>query len=155
MFPLSSLGDRVLLLLQAFSPSANLFAISIRSDTVLGLIHPISSTKSPRRNPSVKASIALSSETLTAIFLIMLHLCMYDLSVSLRCCMQALTSSIDVGHLYVDLKLLVNYFVSSSQLPIVSLSSLPNHDRAAPVRWSCRLCIVVSFEPPNNLIAYR
>jgi hypothetical protein len=78
----------------------------------------------------------------------MLHLCMYDLSVSLRCYMQALTSSIDAGRLYVDLKLLVNCFVSSSQLLIVSLSSLPNHDRAAPVRWSYRLCIAVSFEPP-------
>jgi hypothetical protein len=66
--------------------------------------------------------------------------------------MQALTSSIDVGRLYVDLKLLVYYFVISSQLPIVSLSSLPNHDRAAPVRWSCRLCIVVSFEPPSILM---
>jgi hypothetical protein len=39
---------------------------------------------------------------------------MYDRSVSLRCCMQALTSSIDVGRLYVDLKFLVNCFVSSS-----------------------------------------
>jgi hypothetical protein len=82
----------------------------------------------------VKASIALSSEMSTTEFLIMLHLCMYNLSVSLRCWMQALTSSIDVVRLYVDLKLLVNYFVSSSQLPIVSLSNLLNHDRAAPVR---------------------
>jgi hypothetical protein len=63
--------------------------------------------------------------------------------------MQALTSSIDVGRLYVDLKLIVNSFVSSSQLSIVSLSSLPNHDRAAPMRWSCRLSIAVSFEPPE------
>jgi hypothetical protein len=31
--------------------------------------------------------------------------------------------------------------VSSSQLPIVSLSSLPNHDRATPVRWSCKLYV--------------
>jgi hypothetical protein len=85
----------------------------------------------------------------------MLHLCMYDLSVSLRCCMQALTSSIDAGRLYVDLKLLMNYLVSSSQIPIVSLSSLLNHDRAAPVRWSCRLCINVSFEPPSIRTACR
>jgi hypothetical protein len=47
----------------------------------------------------------------------MLHLWMYDLSVSLRCCTQALTSSIDAGRLYVDLKLLIDCFVSSSQLP--------------------------------------
>jgi hypothetical protein len=82
--------------------------------TVLGLIHPISSNRSPRRNLSVKVSIALSSETSTAEFLMMLHLCMYDLSVSLPCCMQASTSSIDDGRLYVDLKLLMNCFVSSS-----------------------------------------
>jgi hypothetical protein len=42
--------------------------------TVLGLILPISSTRSPRRNPSVKASIARSSKTSTAEFLMMLHL---------------------------------------------------------------------------------
>jgi hypothetical protein len=122
-----------------------------RSDTVLGLILPISSTRSPRRNPSVKALIALSSETSTAEFSMMLHLWIYDLSVSLCCCTHALTSSIDVGHLYVDLKLLVNYFVSSSQLPIVPLSNLLNHDLAAPVRCNCRLCIAVSFVPPNIL----
>jgi hypothetical protein len=81
----------------------------------------------------------------------MLPLWMYDLSVPLCYCTQALTSSIDAGHLYVDLKLLVNCFVSSSQLPIVSLSGILNHDRAAQVRWSCRLCIVVSFDPPSIL----
>jgi hypothetical protein len=62
------------LLLHVSSPSANLFAMSISSKTVLGLILPISSTRSPRRNPSVKASIARSSKTLTAEFLMMLHL---------------------------------------------------------------------------------
>jgi hypothetical protein len=39
---------------------------------------------------------------------------MYDRSDSLHCCMQALTSSIDAGRLYVELKLLVNCLVSSS-----------------------------------------
>jgi hypothetical protein len=39
---------------------------------------------------------------------------MYDLSVSLHCCMQDLTFSMGAGRLYVDLKLLVNCFVSSS-----------------------------------------
>jgi hypothetical protein len=127
----------------------------INSDNVLGLICPISSTRSPRRNPSVMVSIALSSETSTIEFLIMIHLCMYDLNVSLRCCMQALTSSIDAGRLYVHLKLLVNYLVSSSQVPIVSLANLLNHDRAAPVRWSCKLCIAISFEPPSILTACK
>jgi hypothetical protein len=141
--------------LQASSPFANLFAISINSDTVFGLIRPIFSTRFARRSTIVNASIALSSETSTAEFLIMLHLYMYVRSDSLRCCVQALTSSIDDGHLYVDLKLLVNCLVSSSRFPIISLCSLPNHDRAAPVRWSCKLCIVVSFEPPNILTACR
>jgi hypothetical protein len=85
----------------------------------------------------------------------MLHLWMYDLSVSLRCYTQALTSSIDAGRLYVDLKLLVNCFVSSSQLPIVSLSNLLNHDRATSVRWSCKLCIAISFDPPSILTACK
>jgi hypothetical protein len=65
----------------ASSPSANLFAMSIRSDTVFGLILPISLTRSPRRNPSVIASIALSSKTLTVEFLMMLHLRIYDLMI--------------------------------------------------------------------------
>jgi hypothetical protein len=58
--------------------------------------------------------ILLSSETLTAEFFMMLHLWIYALNVSLRCCTQALTSSMDAGRLYVDLKLLMNCFVSSS-----------------------------------------
>jgi hypothetical protein len=120
-----------------------------------GLILPISSTRSPRLSPTMNASIALSSETLTAKFLIMLHLWIYALNVSPRCCMQALTSSMDAGRLYVDLKLLVIYFVSSSQLPIISFPSLLNHDLAAPVRCSCKLCIAVSLVPPSSFTACR
>jgi hypothetical protein len=86
----------------------------MRSDTVFGLILPISLTRSPRLNPTMNASIALSSKTSTAEFLMMLHLWIYVLNVSPRCCTQALTSSMDAGRLYVDLKLLVNCFVSSS-----------------------------------------
>jgi hypothetical protein len=80
-------------------PSANLFAMSINSATVFGLIRPISSTRSARRNPNVKASTALSSESSTAEFFMMLHRCMYDRSDSLCFCVQALTSSVDVGRL--------------------------------------------------------
>jgi hypothetical protein len=72
---------------------------------------------------------------------------MHERSVPPYFCVHALSSSVDAGLLYVDLKLPINYFASSSQLPIVSFSSLPNHDHAAPMRCSCRLCIVVSFEP--------
>jgi hypothetical protein len=64
-----------------------------------GLIHPISSTRSAHRNPIMKASIALLSETLTAEFLMMLHRCMYDRSDSLCFCVQALTSSVDAGRM--------------------------------------------------------
>jgi hypothetical protein len=127
----------------------------MRSDTVFGLILPISSTRSLRLNPIMNASIALSSETSTAEFLIRLHHWMYARKVSSRCCTHALTSSIDADRLYVDLKLLVNYFVRSSQLPIVSFSSLLNHDLAAPVRCSCKLCIAVSLVPPNICTACR
>jgi hypothetical protein len=87
--------------------------------------------------------------------LIILHLWMYALNVSPHCCTQALTSSMDVGRLYVDLKLLVNCFVSSSQLPIVSSRSLLNHDLAAPVSYSCKLCIAISPVPPNICTACR
>jgi hypothetical protein len=116
--------------------------MSMRSNTVFGLILPISSTRSLRLNPMMNASIALSSETLTTEFLIRLYLWMYAHSVSSRCCTHALTSSIDAGRLYVDLKLLVNCFVRSSQLPIVSFSSLLNHDLAASVRCSCKLSLL-------------
>jgi hypothetical protein len=61
-------------LLHASSPSANLFATSMRSNTVFGLILPISSTRSLRLNPMMNAYIALSSETSTAEFLIRLDL---------------------------------------------------------------------------------
>jgi hypothetical protein len=66
----SVIGDRVRLLLHASSPSANLFAMSIRSDTVFGLILPVSLTRSPHCNPSMKASIALLSETSNVEFFI-------------------------------------------------------------------------------------
>jgi hypothetical protein len=75
------------------------FAMSINSATVFGLIRPISLTRSARRNPAVKASIILSSETSTVEFLMMLYHCMYDRSDSLCFCVQALTSSVDVGRL--------------------------------------------------------
>jgi hypothetical protein len=69
---LSTSGEHPLLLLYASSPLANLLAISISSETVLGFILPISSTRSERRSPAEKASIALSSETSSAEFLMTL-----------------------------------------------------------------------------------
>jgi hypothetical protein len=57
------------------SPSANLLASSISSATIVGLVLPISSTRSERRSPAEKASIAHSSETSSAEFLITLHRC--------------------------------------------------------------------------------
>jgi hypothetical protein len=66
-----------------------------------------------------------------------------------------LTSSIDASCLYVDLKLLVNCFMRSFQLPMVPFSNLLNHDLAAPVRCSYKLCIAVSLVPPNICTACR
>jgi hypothetical protein len=63
--------------------------------------------------------------------------------------MQDLTSSIDARHLYVEQKFLVNSFSSSPQLPMDSLGMVLNQDRAAPVRWSCKLCIAVALVPPS------
>jgi hypothetical protein len=70
---LSTSGERPLLLLYASSLSVNLLATSISLDTVFGLVLPISSTRSERRRPLEKASIALSSETSSAEFLITLQ----------------------------------------------------------------------------------
>jgi hypothetical protein len=109
----------------------NLLAISISSDTVLGLSLPISSTRSDRQSPSAKVSIARSSETFSAEFFIMLQHCMYERSVSPLFCTQAFTSSIDAGCVYVDRKLFVNCF-SSSPLLLMELSgNLLYQDRAA------------------------
>jgi hypothetical protein len=66
------------LLWYASSPSANFLAASMSSDTVLGLVLPITSTKSERRSLSTKASIAHSLETSSAKFFIMLHHCIYE-----------------------------------------------------------------------------
>jgi hypothetical protein len=80
---------------------------------------------------------------------------MYERCVSPDFWVQALSSSVDAGLLFVDLKLPMNCLARSSQLPIVSFSSLPNHDRAAPVRCNYRVCIAVSFEPPSIFTACR
>jgi hypothetical protein len=90
------------------SPSVNLFATSINSDTVLSFVLPNSSMRSKRRRPAEKASTARSSETFSAEFSIILHRCMYERRVSSFLCMHDLTSSSDAGRLYVEQKFLVN-----------------------------------------------
>jgi hypothetical protein len=105
---LSTSGDHPLLLLYASSLSANLLATSISSDTVLGLVLLISSTRSERRRPLEKASIALSLETSSAEFLITLQHCIYERRVSSLFYMHDLTSSSDAGRLYVERKFLAN-----------------------------------------------
>jgi hypothetical protein len=82
-------------------------------------------------------------------FFIILHRCIYERNVSPLFCIQDLTSSIDVGRLYVDRKFLVNCSSSSPQLPMESSGSLLNQDRVAPVRCRCKLCIVVALDPPS------
>jgi hypothetical protein len=86
------------LLWYASSPSANLLATSMSSDTILGLVLPISSTKYERWSASTKASIARFSETSSIEFFIMLQRCIYERSDSPPFCVQALSSSIDAGH---------------------------------------------------------
>jgi hypothetical protein len=86
----------------------NLLSISINSDTILGLVLPNSSMRSERRRPDAKASIALSSETSSAVFFIVLHRCIYERKDSPFFCIQDLTSSIDAGRLYVEQKFCVN-----------------------------------------------
>jgi hypothetical protein len=90
------------------SPSANLLAISINSDTVLGFVLPNSSTRSEQRRPAEKASTARSSETSSVEFFIILHRWIYDRRVLPFLYMQDLTSSIDAGCLYVEQKILMN-----------------------------------------------
>jgi hypothetical protein len=72
---------------------------------------------------------------------------MYERSDLSLFCVQSLSSSIYVGRLLVDLKLLVNCFSSSFQLPMDSSGNLLSQDRAAPVRCSYKLCIAVALEP--------
>jgi hypothetical protein len=74
---------------------------------------------------------------------------MYERNASPFLCMQDLTSSIDAGRLYVDRKFIINWFSNSPQLLIESSGSVFNQDPAAPVRFSCKLCIAVALEPPS------
>jgi hypothetical protein len=88
-------------------------------------------------------------------FFIILHHCMYERRVSSFLCMQDLTSSSDVGRLYVKRKFLVNWLSSSPQLPMESLGRVLNQDRDAPVRRNCRLCIAVALVPLSIWTACR
>jgi hypothetical protein len=63
--------------------------------------------------------------------------------------MHDLTSSNDAGRLYVERKFLANWLSSSPQLPMESLGSVFNQDRAAPVRCNCKLYIAVALVPPS------
>jgi hypothetical protein len=127
----------------------NLLAISINSDTVLGLALPNSSTRFEQRRPAKKASTACSSETSSVEFFIILHHCIYERRVSPFLCMQDLTSSSDVGRLYIEWKFLANWFSSLPQLLMDSMGKVLNQDRVAPVRCSCKLCIAVALVPPS------
>jgi hypothetical protein len=127
----------------------NLLAISINSDTVLGLALPNSSTRSERRRPAEKASTARSSKTSFVEKNYILHRCMYERRVSPFLCMQDLTSSSDAGRLYVEQKFLANWFSSSPQLLMDSMGKVLNQDHAAPMRCNCKLCIVVALVPPS------
>jgi hypothetical protein len=82
-------------------------------------------------------------------FFIVLHHCIYERKASPFFCIHDLTSSIDASHLYVEQKFHANLFSNSLQLPVESSGSVFNQDHAAPVRCSCKLCIIVALVPPS------
>ena len=99
---LSSSGDHVRLLYNASSPSAQQFAMSINYEIVLGLTRSSSSMNSRRRRPSLKASMALSSDMDLTVFFMMFHRWINALIDSPSFCLHARNFSMDAGHLNVD-----------------------------------------------------
>src|SRR3954471_24505305 len=65
------------------SPSAHLLAMYMRWSSVLGLMRPSSSLKSWRLTPSLKASMALSSEMCAAEFLVLDQRNMYPITIAM------------------------------------------------------------------------
>jgi hypothetical protein len=137
-------------LCSASSPSTHLLAMSIIYEIVLGLAQPSSSMKSLGCNQLLKESIALSSETFSAFFM-MFQRCMYARIGSLDFYTHALNSSMDAGQLKVDLKLWMNLSTRSFYLLMDSSGSFVSHDLIAPHRCNCRLCMAVDFVPPCSL----
>src|SRR3954469_1055777 len=110
--------------------------MSMRWSSVLGLMRPSSSLKSGRLTPSLKASIALSSEICAAEFLVLDQHSMYERTDSPVCWVQARSSSIEAGLLLVPLKFWTKLYASSSQLRMEPEDKLLNQIRAAPVSCS-------------------
>ncbi len=108
----------------------------MRSAMVRGLDLPTSSIRSLLRIPATNASIALSSDTFSAEFFMMLHLWMYILIGSSDFCLQVLSCSIDAGFLHVERKFLTNKSSKVSQLSMDPSGSFFNQDLAAPLRWT-------------------
>jgi hypothetical protein len=120
------------------------------SAIVLGLDLPNSSTRSLLRIPATNASIALSSDTCSAEFLMILHHWMYVLIDSSDFCLQVLSCYIDAGFLQVDQKFLTNKSSKVSQLSMDPFGSFFIQDLTAPLRWTWMLCIAVALVPPIN-----
>src|SRR3954469_20930614 len=107
--------------------------MSMRWSSVLGLMHPSSSLKSWRLTPSLKASIALSSEMCAAEFLALDQRNMYERMDSPVRWVQARSSSIEVVLLLVTLKFRTKLYASSSQLRMDPEDRLLRQIRAWPV----------------------
>src|SRR4051812_29835454 len=92
--------------------------------------------KSGRLTPSLKASIAFSSEMCAVEFLMLDQHRMYERMDSLVRWVQARSSSIEAGLLLVPLKFRMKLYATSSQLWMEPEDRLLSQIRAAPVSYS-------------------
>jgi hypothetical protein len=111
--------------------------------------------RDPNNKDQLKKHLLLARRRHLPHSFIILHRCMYERRVSSFLCVHDLTSSSDAGRLYVERKFLVNWLSSSPQLPMESLGSVLNQDRAAPVRCNCKFCIAVALVPLSICTACR
>jgi hypothetical protein len=81
----------------------------------------------------MNASIALSLDTFSAEFLMILQRWIYALIVSSGFCLHVLSCSIDADFLHVDLKFFTNKSSKVSQLSMDPSGSFFIHDLAAPL----------------------
>jgi hypothetical protein len=122
---------------------------------VFGLVLPRSSMKSFLWIPPTKASVALSSDTFSAEFLMIFHLCIYVLIESSYFCRHALYSSIDTVFLHVEKKFLTNRSSKVSQLSIDLGGNFLIHDLVAPLRYTWILCIAIALSSTCQLYCFQ
>src|SRR3954468_12253971 len=86
----------------------------------------------PYLHPSVNHPMACFSSTPSQVFLILLHLVKYSLSVSWSCCLQSLSACGRLGLQYVLLKLVTNILLNSAQPSTLFSGKLFNQILAGP-----------------------